>query len=187
MSTRYYHLRDPWTRIQVSAEQGRCRVQAWRGDMQDGDLIFPVELAAQAVLHFAAIDEDRDDRTLAARRVGCGSGRTALHENTPGLHPDTQLISDRGEVVTVGRLRAETGTPPDREPATQYLEAMGLLKIELHRDIPSGGWIANAVELEMCSTYGDTPEEALAELPVAAEAWLTAAAERTAGRGRGRG
>lgn len=184
MSTRYYHLRDPWTRIEVSAEQGRCRVQAWRGHVQDGDLIFPAELAAQAVLHFAAVDDDRDDRTLAAHRVGCGDGRTSLHENTPYMHPDTQLISDVGEVVTVGRLRAETGSPPDRQPATQLLNAVGFLKIELRRSVHDGGWIADAVELEMCSAYGDTPGEALAELPVAAEAWLTAA-ERAAGRGRG--
>ncbi len=38
-----------------------------------------------------------------------------------------------------------------------------------------GGYIADIPDLEFCSAFGDTPEEALAEVLVAKEAWLEAA------------
>jgi predicted RNase H-like HicB family nuclease len=43
-----------------------------------------------------------------------------------------------------------------------------------------GGYIADIPDLEACSAFGDTPEEALAELEVAKKAWLGAA--RRAGK-----
>jgi predicted RNase H-like HicB family nuclease len=36
-------------------------------------------------------------------------------------------------------------------------------------------WIADAPDLKSCSAFGATPEEALAELRVAMDAWLEAA------------
>jgi predicted RNase H-like HicB family nuclease len=38
-----------------------------------------------------------------------------------------------------------------------------------------GGWIADIPELFACSTFGKTPEEALAEVEIAKSAWLEAA------------
>jgi predicted RNase H-like HicB family nuclease len=38
-----------------------------------------------------------------------------------------------------------------------------------------GGYIADIPDPEMCSAFGDTPEEALKELQVAKEAWIEAA------------
>ena len=38
-----------------------------------------------------------------------------------------------------------------------------------------GAWTADAPDLKSCSAFGDTPEEAVAELSVAMEAWLAAA------------
>jgi len=43
-----------------------------------------------------------------------------------------------------------------------------------------GGYIADIPDLEACSAFGPTPEEALAEVQLAKEAWLEAA--REAGR-----
>jgi predicted RNase H-like HicB family nuclease len=40
-----------------------------------------------------------------------------------------------------------------------------------------GVWIADARDLKSCSAYGATPEDALAELRVAMDAWLEAARE----------
>jgi predicted RNase H-like HicB family nuclease len=40
-----------------------------------------------------------------------------------------------------------------------------------------GVWIADAPDLKSCSAFGATPEEALAELRVAMDAWLEAARE----------
>ena len=40
-----------------------------------------------------------------------------------------------------------------------------------------GGYIADIPDLESCSAFGDTPQNALAELELAKKAWLEAAAQ----------
>lgn len=40
-----------------------------------------------------------------------------------------------------------------------------------------GGYIADIPDLDACSAFGDTPQEALAEVLRAKEAWLSAARE----------
>ena len=45
-----------------------------------------------------------------------------------------------------------------------------------------GGYIADIPDLEACSAFGKTPEEVLAEVERAKEAWLQAAREKRAGR-----
>lgn len=40
-----------------------------------------------------------------------------------------------------------------------------------------GGWVADAPDLKSCSAFGATPEEAVAELRIAIQAWLEAARE----------
>lgn len=39
----------------------------------------------------------------------------------------------------------------------------------------NGSWIADVPDLKSCSAFGSTPEEALAEVQVAMEAWLQVA------------
>ena len=38
-----------------------------------------------------------------------------------------------------------------------------------------GGYIADIPDLDACSAFGDTPDEALREVEIAKEAWLKAA------------
>ena len=45
---------------------------------------------------------------------------------------------------------------------------------------PDAGYIADIPDLEACSAWGATPEEALSEVQLAKEAWLAAA--RTEGK-----
>ena len=40
-----------------------------------------------------------------------------------------------------------------------------------------GAWVADVPDLKSCSALGNTPEEAVAEVRVAMEAWLAAARE----------
>jgi predicted RNase H-like HicB family nuclease len=40
-----------------------------------------------------------------------------------------------------------------------------------------GGYVADIPDLDACSAFGRTPEEALAELEIAKKAWLEAARE----------
>jgi predicted RNase H-like HicB family nuclease len=37
------------------------------------------------------------------------------------------------------------------------------------------GWVADVPDLKSCSAFGNSPEEAVAEVSVAMEAWLSAA------------
>ena len=39
-------------------------------------------------------------------------------------------------------------------------------------------WVADAPDLKSCSAHGETPEEAVAELQVAMQAWLEVAREK---------
>ena len=45
-----------------------------------------------------------------------------------------------------------------------------------------GGYIADIPDLRFCSAFGETPEEALAEIQQAKRAWLVVAEERSAER-----
>jgi len=40
-----------------------------------------------------------------------------------------------------------------------------------------GCWVADVPDLKSCSAFGDTPEEALAEVQIASDAWLAVARE----------
>lgn len=52
--------------------------------------------------------------------------------------------------------------------------------IDVHWSDEDGAWIADVPDLPFCSAHGPTPHEAVAEVELAAEAWLDAA--RAAGR-----
>ena len=47
--------------------------------------------------------------------------------------------------------------------------------IDVHWSDEDGAWIADVPDLPFCSAHGPTPHEAVAEVELAAEAWLEAA------------
>ncbi|WP_404371654.1 type II toxin-antitoxin system HicB family antitoxin [Sphingomonas sp. MMS24-J45] len=47
--------------------------------------------------------------------------------------------------------------------------------IDLFWSDDDGCWVANVPDLKSCSAFGDTPEEALAEVQVAMQGWLEVA------------
>lgn len=49
--------------------------------------------------------------------------------------------------------------------------------INLFSSEDDGGYVADIPDLQACSAFGNTPEEALAEVKVAKEAWIAAAKE----------
>ena len=57
---------------------------------------------------------------------------------------------------------------------------MGDYHINIFYSEEDGGYIADIPDLESCSAFGDTPEQALAEVEQAKQAWLDAA--RQAGK-----
>ena len=51
-------------------------------------------------------------------------------------------------------------------------------QINVFHSAEDGGYIADIPDLESCSAFGSTPQEALGEVLTAKEAWLAAARER---------
>ena len=49
--------------------------------------------------------------------------------------------------------------------------------INIFYSAEDGGYIADIPDLDFCSAFGDTPEEALAQVEQAKQAWLEAARE----------
>ena len=54
---------------------------------------------------------------------------------------------------------------------------MSAYHINLFFSAEDGGYIADIPDLDSCSAFGASPEEALAEVTLARDAWLTAARE----------
>ena len=50
--------------------------------------------------------------------------------------------------------------------------------VNLFWSAEDGAWVADVPDLKSCSGLGDTPQEALAELEKAMDAWLGVARER---------
>ncbi len=54
---------------------------------------------------------------------------------------------------------------------------MGDYHINIFYSEEDGGYIADIPDLDACSAFGETPEQALAEVKTAKEVWLEAARE----------
>ena len=54
----------------------------------------------------------------------------------------------------------------------------GKYHINLFWSHEDAAWIADAPDLKSCSAIGETPEQALAELAIAMDAWLSTATEK---------
>lgn len=48
-------------------------------------------------------------------------------------------------------------------------------RIEVSWSVEDGAWIADVPDLEFCTAHGPTPHEAVAQVEIAAEAWVEAA------------
>jgi predicted RNase H-like HicB family nuclease len=62
-------------------------------------------------------------------------------------------------------------------PSLRADETMNRYAINVFWSEEDGVWIADVPDLKSCSAHGTTPEEAVAELRVAMDAWLETARE----------
>lgn len=62
---------------------------------------------------------------------------------------------------------------------------MGDFHIKIFYSEEDGGYIADIPDLEACSAFGETPEEALREVQPAKALWLQATARRAIGTRNG--
>jgi hypothetical protein len=106
MSTSYYRLRAPFTRIETETDGERTWVKLWNAEGPLGALAVQTVAARDTVLGFAdqTCDSDCPMRThWGGSAVGC-----VVTENS-ALDPETTLVSEYGEVLTVRQVRERAG------------------------------------------------------------------------------
>ena len=82
-------------------------------------------------------------------------------------------LTSPGADIGICHERVETDRPAVEDGVRDY-------HINIFFSEEDGGYIADIPDLDACSAFGSTPEEALAELGIAKSAWLEAA--RDAGK-----
>ena len=96
MSTRFYLLREPVTELQLKKKDGRTRVDIWLRGQKAGSLMVSELDLTDLILTFKGKE--------AALRVG----KKIFPEVPQGIPPTTQLISEYGELTTLGELMEAT-------------------------------------------------------------------------------
>ena len=92
MSTSFYLLREPVTELQLKKKDGRTRVDIWLRGQKAGNLVVGELDLTDFVLNFTG--------KKAVLRVG----KKIFPEVPQGIPTTTQLISEYGELTTLGEL-----------------------------------------------------------------------------------
>jgi predicted RNase H-like HicB family nuclease len=107
----------------------------------------------------------------ASRRSGAGGSHRIFR--TPGRDRATQPARDPRSG------QALPGAPGRRrDPPVQFAaggRAVTPYPIQVYRSDEDRAWVADVPDLPYCSAHGPTPHDAVAEVEVAAAAWLEAA------------
>src|SRR2546428_9785971 len=118
----------------------------------------------------------KNERVLSMNRAGCGSqtgGRDRASVRRSGSWSQCVRKSERrldqaisGSTIheTVGKIQPEI----ERRRMKDY-------QINIFYSEEDGGYIADIPDLNACSAFGQTPDEALKEVQRARKAWLEAA------------
>lgn len=106
MSTKYYTLQHPITRLEVNYFPNTDLVQVWVGGEFSGTLIVPKDTASSLVRMFAD-----DDMYPPAAHTSWGGDATGMRVTVYETYQpdDLQIISDYGGLTTIGELKAEAG------------------------------------------------------------------------------
>lgn len=108
MSTTYYHLQHPVTRFECHSEMGPAIVwlTVYLEGKSAGSLAIPKELIRQWMKLFIDYDSDMN-APLRTHWGGADVGSVVtVNENLPD---DAQVISEYGELLTVGQVKARHG------------------------------------------------------------------------------
>lgn len=107
MSTAYYYLREPFTSIRLERGPSHDRVTLWERGANIGTLTVSAGTGSMVTYLFAEVEYDGKApmRThWGGTKVGC-----VVTENVRGLDPSLVLVSEYGDVLTVGDIRARSG------------------------------------------------------------------------------
>jgi len=107
MSTSYYRLREPITRICIKPDGSTdVTISIWTRYGWRGDLMLLAE-EARGFLHMFA--ERGEPPALRTSWGGKDVGAVVHEETAEPLSDDTQLISEYGELLTAGQVRGRAG------------------------------------------------------------------------------
>lgn len=108
MSTSYYRLRPPVTSVRVESAGHHDRVHVWVEHGLAGALVVPKDCTPSLLLLLS--NEEMDDSKVPLRTLWGGDIRgTIVQVNDPGLPDGCQVVSEYGEVFTVGAVKARQG------------------------------------------------------------------------------
>jgi hypothetical protein len=107
MSTSYYHLKHPITSLRVEMRGEHAHLTIWTNGKNNGTLVLGRDELPD-ILHMFARDAGDGGCPMRTHWGGAEVG-AVVTENTPGLADDMQIISEYGELLTVGRVRGRAG------------------------------------------------------------------------------
>ena len=100
MSTSYFRLKKPFTSVRTTARGGHTQLALWVNHAKAGDITLRNE-EVPAVLLALRRNES------AVTQCGAAAGGTQLYFDDDNLEPDTQLISEYGDLTCLGNLEAQ--------------------------------------------------------------------------------
>lgn len=106
MSTSFYQLKEPVTSIRLEVMGGHTHVGIWINHGKAGTLVFRNEEWKQGIWLF--IDNDISDAHIYVH--GGGKSVGLIVDEYDNLFPaEKQMVSEYGELTTVGEIRAMAG------------------------------------------------------------------------------
>lgn len=103
MSTSYYPLRAPVTYLRPEIMGGHTHVGIWVNHGKAGTLVVRNEEWRELLNVLTA------ENTTVLRTHWGGQDVGAIVDDTPGLTDEQQVVSEYGELMTVGQVRARDG------------------------------------------------------------------------------
>jgi len=102
MSTSYFYLRAPITSLRLVEWPGHDQLMVWT----DNDLAGSLSLVKGEGKLLARMLADTDTEPPLRTHYGGASIGCVVTENIKGLDPNLILVSECGEIVTAGEVRA---------------------------------------------------------------------------------
>lgn len=102
MSTEYYALKKPITSIRPKIMGGHTHVGIWVNHAKSGTLLFRNDEWADAIWLFVDKDESPMRTFWGAVKDGC-----IVKETDASSPAEQQVVSEFGELITVGQIRAK--------------------------------------------------------------------------------
>lgn len=110
MSTSYYRLAEPFTSLRLEEWPGHDRLTVFESHANCGTLTMSRGHGRLVAMRFASRDGDDSSCPMRTHWGGADVGAVVdVNESGRGLADDITLISEYGDVLTVGEVKARAG------------------------------------------------------------------------------